>query len=65
MKLAAGDADAARVMDGLDGEKAAERAVEIVIGDFVVIDEDLSEDSLVESSSDFVAGVAVAVGDLR
>ncbi|MDF2045954.1 MULTISPECIES: hypothetical protein [Microbacterium] len=52
-------------MDGLDGEKVAERAVEIVIGDFVVIDEDLSEDSLVESSSDFVAGVAVAVGDLR
>ncbi|MEZ5189141.1 MAG: hypothetical protein R2723_11395 [Microbacterium sp.] len=59
MKSAARDTDAARVMDGLDGEKVAERAVEIVIGDFVVIDKDLLEDGLVESSSDLVTRVAV------
>ena len=59
VKSAARDTDAARVMDGLDGEKVAERAVEIVIGDFVVIDKDLLEDGLVESSSDLVTRVAV------
>jgi hypothetical protein len=59
VESAAGDADAPRVMDGLDGEKVTERTVKVMIGDFVVIDEDLLEDGLVQSASDFVTCMTV------